>query len=93
MLLGFGFCLPRFALEPQGMALRYEMASRERIKLGGSTYLVEAFSEMDGFRTRWTCAQCGQSGHSAAKYSEVSGATAWGKVAASIHHLAMHADA
>ena len=74
------------------MSLPSECASRERIRLGAATYLVEAFSDEDGFRTAWRCAQCGQGGHSAAKYSDRAAATAWGKAAASIHHLAVHSD-
>jgi hypothetical protein len=74
------------------MTAEPEIAARDRVRLGGAAYLVEALQEAAGFRGAWTCAHCGQTGRSAAKYTEMAAAMAWAKVGASVHHLAVHSD-
>ena len=63
---------------------------RERLRIGGDSYVVEVVAEEERFRGHWRCAACGQSGHSGATYCEAATAVAWAKSAASLHDLAVH---
>jgi hypothetical protein len=72
------------------MVVSREPLIRERLRVGGASYVVEVHAEEDRFRGHWSCAACGQSGHSGATYCEVATALAWAKSAASLHDLAAH---
>ena len=55
-------------------------------------YLVEVLHDNTGYQGEWSCARCGLSGQSSAKYSDRATAGAWANIAALVHNLACHAE-
>jgi hypothetical protein len=72
------------------MVVPPEPLIRERLRVGGDSYVVEVYANEGRFRGFWGCRACGQAGHSGATYSEAATAIAWAKSAASLHDLAAH---
>jgi hypothetical protein len=67
-----------------------QIAAREKIRHGGSAFLIEVSQKESGFRGEWTCATCVQGGVSAATYASAAAASAWAKMAAGVHYSVIH---